>query len=151
MCEWCVETRESTFGDQGFKTHYAYALRLLDKMDKVYPYLYTQWVAMVGATYSNNKENDSSNHRAPNVEQSKDYQNPKSWVELERKTIVKWDRRGMKINSVTNMELKFGIHVITHNIYSSSDLKSMSCEVVDMALKVVKNNMSINLAKLMLN
>ena len=74
-----------------------------------------------------------------------------SRVELENKTLSKWDERGMKIINVTNMELKLGIHVITHKIYSSSHLISVSCEVVDLALKVVKNNMSFDLAKLMLN
>ena len=54
----------------------------------------------------------------------------------------------MKINGVTNMEIKFGIHVIAHKIYSSSQLKSVSYEVVDLALKVVKNNLSFDLAKL---
>ena len=40
-----------------------------------------------------------------------------SQVELERKTLAEWDGRGMKINNVTHMELKFGIHVIAHKIY----------------------------------
>ena len=57
---------------------------------------------------------------------------------------------GMKISCVTNMELKFGIHIITHKIYSSSCLNSVSCEAVDLTFKVVKNNMSFDLAKLML-
>ena len=49
------------------------------------------------------------------------------------------------------MELKFGIHIIVHKIYSSSRLNNVSCEAVDLAYKVVKNNMSFNLAELMLN
>ena len=57
----------------------------------------------------------------------------------------------MKINSVTNMELKFGIHVIAHKIYSYSHLNNVSCEAIDLALKVVKNNMSLDLIELMLN
>ena len=74
-----------------------------------------------------------------------------SRVELENKTLAEWDGRGMKINNATNMQLKFGICVIAHKIYSSNHLNNVSCEVVDLALKVVKNNMYFNLAKLMLN
>ena len=43
-----------------------------------------------------------------------------SWVELEKKTLAKWDGRGMKISCVIDMKLKFGIHVIAHKIYISS-------------------------------
>ena len=56
----------------------------------------------------------------------------------------------MKISSVTNAELKFGIHIITQKIYSSSQLDSVSCEVFDLAYKVVKNNSSYDLAELLL-
>ena len=56
----------------------------------------------------------------------------------------------MKINSVTNAKLKFGINVIDHKIYSSSHLNSVSCEAVDLAYKVVKNNLSYDLADLLL-
>ena len=38
------------------------------------------------------------------------------WVELEKKTLSKWDGRGMKISCVSNLELKFGIHIIAHKI-----------------------------------
>ena len=74
-----------------------------------------------------------------------------SQVELEKKTLTKWDGRGMKISSVINMELKFSIHIIAHKIYNSSRLNSVSCEAMDLAYKVVKNNLSLDLAKLMLN
>lgn len=71
-------------------------------------------------------------------------------AELEKKILVEWDDRGMKISSVTNAKLKFGIHVIAHKIYSSSRLNSVSCEVVDLAYKVVKNKLSYDLANLLL-
>ena len=74
-----------------------------------------------------------------------------SQFELEKKTLTEWDGRGMKISCVTSMELKFGIHVIFHKIYSLSRLNSVSCEAIDLAYKVVKNNLSLDLAKLMLN
>ena len=40
--------------------------------------------------------------------------------ELEKKTLFKWDGKDMKISSVTDAKLKFGIHVISVKIYSSS-------------------------------
>ena len=73
------------------------------------------------------------------------------WDELEKKTLEQWDDRGMKISSVIDMELKFWIHIIAHKIYSSSRLNSVSCEAVDLAYKVVKNNLSLDLGKLLLN
>lgn len=34
------------------------------------------------------------------------------WAELEKKNLVEWDGRGIKISSITDMELKFDIHII---------------------------------------
>lgn len=72
------------------------------------------------------------------------------WVELEKKTLAEWDNRGMKISSILDIELKFGIHIIAHKIYSSSRLNSVSCKDVDLAYKVVKNNLSFDLGELLL-
>lgn len=66
--------------------------------------------------------------------------------ELQKKTLAEWDGKGMKISSIIDEKLKFGIHVIAHKIYSSSCLKSVSREAVDLAFKVVKNNLSFDLA-----
>lgn len=74
-----------------------------------------------------------------------------SWVELEKKTLAEWDGRGMEISRVTNMELKFDIHIIVHNIYISSRLNNVSCEAIDLAYKLVKYNLSLHLAELLLN
>ena len=41
-------------------------------------------------------------------------------VELEKRTLAKWDARGMKIKSVIDPELKYGIHIIAHKIYRSN-------------------------------
>lgn len=73
-----------------------------------------------------------------------------SQVELENKTLAEWDGRGMKISYVIDMELNFRIHVIAHKIYNSRRLNSVSCEAVDLAYKVVKNNLSLDLAEMML-
>lgn len=72
------------------------------------------------------------------------------WVDLTKKTKAKWDGRGMKLNGVTNMEIKFSIHVITYKIYSSSQKNSVPCEAVDLAYKIVKNNLSFDLTELQL-
>ena len=70
--------------------------------------------------------------------------------ELQKKTLAKWDGRGLKINNVTNVELRFGIHIIAHNIYSLSQLNSVPCEAVDLAYKVVKKNLEFDLSDLLL-
>ena len=74
-----------------------------------------------------------------------------SQVELQKKSLAEWDGWGMKISCVIDMELKFSIHIITHKIYSLRKINSESCEVVGLAFKVVKNNLSLDLIELMLN
>ena len=54
----------------------------------------------------------------------------------------------MKLNNVTDMEIKFNIHVISHKIYSSSQPNIVFLEAVDLAYKVVKKNFSFDLAEL---
>lgn len=71
--------------------------------------------------------------------------------ELAKKTLAEWDDKGMKLNNVTNMETKFKFHVITHNIYNSSRLNSIPYEVVDLAYKVVKKNLSFDFVELQLS
>ena len=60
------------------------------------------------------------------------------------KTLVEWDGRCMKVSSVTDMELNFGIHIIAHKIYSSSWLNSVSCEAVDLAYKESRTMFHLN-------
>ena len=57
----------------------------------------------------------------------------------------------MMISHVIDMELKFDIHVIEHKIHSSIQLNIISCEAVNFAYKVVRYNLSFDLAKLLLN
>ena len=38
------------------------------------------------------------------------------WDELQKKTLAEWDGRGLKINNVTDMELRFGIYIISYKI-----------------------------------
>ena len=72
-------------------------------------------------------------------------------AELVKKTLAEWDERGIKITGIIDMELKFGFYVVSERIYSSNHLNSVSCEAENLALKIVKNNMAFNLAKLLLN
>ena len=69
-------------------------------------------------------------------------------VKLTKKTLSKWDGKGMKLNSVSDMEFNFGIHVIAHKIYSLSKPNNVPCEAIDLAYKVVKNNLQFILTKL---
>ena len=70
------------------------------------------------------------------------------WEKLKKLKLIEWDNRGMKLNNVTDMEIKFSIDVIINKIYNSSHPNSMPCEVVDLAYKVVKKNLSFELSKL---
>ena len=36
--------------------------------------------------------------------------------EMQKKTLAEWDGRGLKINNVTNVELRYGIPIISHKI-----------------------------------
>ena len=71
-----------------------------------------------------------------------------SQAKLIGKTGVEWDERGLKITRVTNMEIKFSIYVITHKMYNSSWQNSVACEAMDLAYKVVKKDLSFDLAEL---
>ena len=70
--------------------------------------------------------------------------------ELQKETLAEWDGRGLKLNNISDMELKFGICVIAYKLYSSSRLNSVPCEAVDLAFKVVMKNLEYDLADLLL-
>ena len=72
------------------------------------------------------------------------------WDELQQKTLAEWDGKGLKINNVTDMELRFGIQIIAHKIYNSNRLNSVPCEAIDLAYKVVKKNLEFDLSDLLL-
>ena len=68
-------------------------------------------------------------------------------AELTKKARAEWDGRGMKLNGVTNMEIKFSIHVIAHKMYKSSQQNSVPCEAMDPDYKVVNKNLSFDLVE----
>ena len=70
--------------------------------------------------------------------------------ELQKKTLDEWDGRGLKINNVTELDLRYGIYIIAYKIYSSSRLNNVSCEAVDLAFKVVKKNLDYDLSDVLL-
>lgn len=72
-------------------------------------------------------------------------------AKLTKITLAKWDGRGMKLSAVNDMELNLGMHLISHKIYSSSWLNNVSYKIVDLSYKVVENNLSFNLTKMLLN
>src|SRR4029434_11259044 len=55
--------------------------------------------------------------------------------ELQRVTQAVWDGRGLKVNNITDVEMRFGICVIAYKLYSSSRMNSVPCEAVDLAYK----------------
>ena len=38
------------------------------------------------------------------------------WAKLEKRTLAEWDGRGMKVKNISDIELKFCIHIIGHKI-----------------------------------
>ena len=70
--------------------------------------------------------------------------------ELQKKTLVEWDDRALKISRVTNVELRFSIHIIAHKIYSSSQWNNVPCEAVDLAYKIIKKNLEFDLLDVLL-
>ena len=74
---------------------------------------------MVGTTSVDHKEDDSLNQWSPNVLAKAKMKKAICREELEKKTLVEWEDRGMKISSVLEEKLKFCIHIIVHKIYNS--------------------------------
>lgn len=70
--------------------------------------------------------------------------------ELQKQTLAEWDGRGLKVNTISDVKLRFGIHVIAYKLYSSSRLNSVPSEAVDLALKIVKKNLEFDLSKVLL-
>ena len=80
---------------------------------------------MVGATLFYNQEDDSQGYGSPYAKQTKTMKTL-GQDELQKKTLAEWDGRGLKINNVTDLELRFGIYIIAYKIYRSSQLNSVS-------------------------
>lgn len=70
--------------------------------------------------------------------------------ELRKKTLAEQNGRVLKIKNVTNIELRFDIHIISHKIYSLSQSNNIPYEVVDLAYKVIKKNLEFDLSDVLL-
>ena len=38
------------------------------------------------------------------------------WAKVEKRTLVEWNERGIKVSNIIDIELKFGIHIIAQKI-----------------------------------
>lgn len=73
-----------------------------------------------------------------------------SQKELITLTRVESDCRGLKLNNVTNAKLKFAIRVIGYCFFQSARENSVPCAAVDLAYKIVKKGMKIDLCEVLL-
>ena len=87
--------------------------------------------------------------RLPMLEKPKATKNL-PWAELIEKIGAEWGGREMKPTRVTNMEINFAIHIISHKMYNSSWPNNVACEAVDLAYKVVKKDLYFDLVELQL-
>ena len=71
--------------------------------------------------------------------------------EIIDKTIgVVWNKRGMKINTITNPLIDFAVRVIAYKFYQLNILKNIPCIAVDVGYKIVKKDHAYDLAELQL-
>lgn len=73
-----------------------------------------------------------------------------SQKELITLTGVESNCRGLKLNNVTDAELKFSIRVIGYCFFQSGRENSVPCVAVDLAYKIVKKGMKIDLCEVLL-
>ena len=71
-----------------------------------------------------------------------------SKVIIEKNTRAKWNKRGMKIDTIIDPLLEFCIRVMLYKLYESSRLNSVLCIVVDVGYKIVKKDHTYDLAEL---
>ena len=67
---------------------------------------------------------------------------------IEKNTGAKWNKRGMKIDTITDPLVKFSMRVISHKFYQSSRLNNIPCIAVDVGYKIVKRDHTYDLTKL---
>ena len=69
--------------------------------------------------------------------------------EIIDKTIgVVWNKRGMKIDTITDPLIDFIVRVIVHKFYQSIKLNNVPCIVVDVGYDIVKKDHTYDLSKL---
>lgn len=65
-------------------------------------------------------------------------------------TLEKWNKRGMSISTIIDLELDFAMRVIRHKFYQSRKPQSVPCVAINVAWKIVKKDNSYDLADLQL-
>lgn len=63
--------------------------------------------------------------------------------------LVKWDGRGLKVNCIKDVELRFSSYAIGYKIFQSSRPNSIPCGVVDISYKIVKKGLQFDLSELL--
>ena len=61
-----------------------------------------------------------------------------------------WNKRGMKIDTITKPLIEFVVRVIAHKFYQSSQLNNVPCVAIDIGYKMVKRDHTYDLAELQL-
>lgn len=63
-------------------------------------------------------------------------------------TKSKWDERGLKLSIVDYLELRFVSNIISYQIFQSFRVDSVPCGAIDIAYKIVKKDMKIDLCEI---
>lgn len=63
---------------------------------------------------------------------------------------VESDYLGLKLNNITDVELNFAIRVIGYYFFQSARENSVPCAAVDLAYKIVKKGMKVDLCEVLL-
>lgn len=59
---------------------------------------------------------------------------------IEKNTWLVWNKRGMKIATISDPLVSFAVRIISHKFYQSIKLNSISCVFFDMGYKIVKKD-----------
>ena len=85
----------------------------------------------------------------PTLDQPKTLRSDSKEV-IEKNIGEKWNKRGMKIDTITDPLLDFVVRVISHKFYQSSRLNSVPYIAMDVGYKIVKKDHTYDLAELQL-
>ena len=69
---------------------------------------------------------------------------------IEKNIGAKWNKRGIKIDTIIDPLVNFVVRVISHNFYQSSKLNNVPCIFVDVGYKIVKRDHTYDLVELQL-
>lgn len=69
---------------------------------------------------------------------------------IEENTKSQWDSRGLKVSTITNLELKFGVYGVAYKKFQSSKPNIVPCMAVDLGYKIVKKGHKYDIIELKL-